>query len=348
MICAYILAGGLGERLWPLSTPEHPKQLLKLFSNKTMIRQTVDRILPLISANRIFVGTNIKQAHKIKKELFMIPEENIIIEPVFKGTAAAIGYAALHIKNKYKDSSMIVLASDHLILDEEGFRKNINIAIDEVINYDTIVTLGVKPTKPETGYGYIEIDGEFIYNKVFAVNKFYEKPNLEAAKSYIKAGRFLWNSGIFIFRTETILEEMKQYMPKHYNILKEIANLISYEDLNTDVIKKLIYNYNRFDKISIDNGIMEKSKRIKVVPSDFGWSDIGSFTSLRDVLKTDPNGNIVKNTFIRQIDSNNNIIISDNLEVGIIGMSNMVLIQSGKRLLVCSADRVQEIKKILM
>jgi len=177
MLCAYIMAGGSGERFWPLSTPDRPKQLLKLFSEKSMIRETVDRILPIIPAEHIFIGTNIKQAKGIIEELPMLPEENIVIEPSFKDTAAAIGYGALYIKHRFEDACMVVLASDHLISQQEEFRKTIGLAVKEAVNNDTIVTLGIKPSYPETGYGYIETEKKRELGTVNAVERFWEKPN---------------------------------------------------------------------------------------------------------------------------------------------------------------------------
>ncbi|PKM51018.1 MAG: mannose-1-phosphate guanyltransferase [Firmicutes bacterium HGW-Firmicutes-7] len=347
MICAYIMAGGSGERFWPLSTPEKPKQLLKLFSDKSMIRETVERILPLIPAERIFIGTNIMQAEGIKEELPMLSQGNIVIEPAFKDTAAAIGYGALYINNRYKDACMIVLASDHLIENADKFRKNLEISAREAIFNNTIVTLGIKPTRPETGYGYIETDKNITYDKIFSVDRFWEKPNRENAEEYMNAGNFLWNSGIFVFKISTILEEIERYMPKHSAILKEINEEIAAGYMNKELAEKTALYFGKFHKISIDFGVMERSTRIKVIPSDFGWNDIGSFVAFRDVFEADDNGNIILNTRVRQIDANDNIIISDDLEVGIVGISNIVLVQTGKKLLICDANRAQDIKRII-
>lgn len=347
MICAYIMAGGSGERFWPLSTPERPKQLLKLFSDKSMIRETIDRILPLIPAERIFIGTNIKQAQGIKEEVKMIPEENIVIEPMFKDTAAAIGYGALYVKHRLKDACMIVLASDHLIEDAEGFRRNIGIAAREAMENDSIVTLGIKPNRPETGYGYIQLEETFAYDKAYSVSRFWEKPNKERAQEYVESGNFLWNSGMFIFKVETIFEEIKRYMPIHHIILEEIDRVIVEGYEGEELASGTEQFFEGFQRISIDFGVMERSQRIKVIPSNFGWNDIGSFAALKDYLAKDSEGNLAKTTRLKQVDSKDNIVITDDFEVGVIGMKNCVIVQTGKKLLVCDINRLQDIKKML-
>ncbi|MGL4567408.1 MAG: mannose-1-phosphate guanylyltransferase, partial [Fusobacteriaceae bacterium] len=228
MLTAVIMAGGSGERFWPLSTPEKPKQLLKIFSDKTMIRETVDRILPIIPAERIFIATNELQEIAVKEELKDIPAENIIIEPDFKDTAAAIGYSSLIIENRFKSSlkdgekiEVVVLASDHLIKDEAIFRDVLGKAAEEARSNRVIVTLGIKPDKPETGYGYIEVKNDEVIelNEVYKVKRFREKPNLETAENYVASGKYLWNSGMFIFTTETIFKNFDVLMEEHTEVL---------------------------------------------------------------------------------------------------------------------------------
>ncbi|MBP6365420.1 MAG: mannose-1-phosphate guanylyltransferase, partial [Bacteroidales bacterium] len=202
-ITVLIMAGGSGERFWPLSTKERPKQLLKLVDQeRSLIRMTVDRILPLVSAERVFIATNAIQAEGVLEELPVIDPKNIIIEPAFRDTAAAVGFGCVVIGERFPGSTMIVLASDHLIKDEEGFREALSTAVG--IADSRIVTLGIKPTHPETGYGYLEC-GELIKGQPSRVLRFCEKPALEVAESYLESGRFLWNSGMFIFRIETMM-----------------------------------------------------------------------------------------------------------------------------------------------
>ena len=348
MLTAIIMAGGSGERFWPLSTPERPKQLLKIFSDKTMIRETVDRILPIIEAENIFIATNIIQAKEIEKELSDIPKENIIIEPAFKDTAAAIGYSSLIIENRFKNRlkdgeklEVVVLASDHLIKEEEEFRKVILIAAKEAKENGMIVTLGIKPDKPETGYGYIEVKyDEIELNSIYKVKRFREKPSQELAESYLSSGKYLWNSGMFIFTIDTIFKNFEVLMEEHSTEFKE--NLTG-EELSNKVKRY----FDKFEKISIDFGIMEYSKNIRVIPVDIGWNDIGSFNAFDEIFEKDENGNVVRGKEIRELDSKNNIVISDDLNISLLGIENLVIVKKDKELLISKKNKTQEIKKIL-
>lgn len=359
MLAAIIMAGGSGERFWPLSTPEKPKQLLKIFSDKTMIRETVDRILPIINVENIFIATNIIQAKEIEKELSDIPKENIIIEPAFKDTAAAIGYSSLIIENRFKDSlkegeklEIVVLASDHLIKEEEEFRKVILIAAKEASENGMIVTLGIKPDKPETGYGYIEAkDDEIELNSIYKVKRFREKPSQELAESYLASGKYFWNSGMFIFTTDTIFKNFEVLMEEHSTIFKEIEKELKKElkkDLTGEELSNKVKKYfDRFEKISIDFGIMEYSKNIRVIPVDIGWNDIGSFNAFDEIFEKDENGNVIRGKEIREVDSKNNIVISDDLNISLLGIENLVIVKKDKELLITKKNKIQEIKKIL-
>ncbi len=344
MLAAFIMAGGSGERFWPLSTKKRPKQLLNLVDERSMIRMTVDRILPMITAENIFIGTNEIQAHAIASELPMISKENIIIEPSFKDTAAAIGYGTIKIENQLKSIStklgntIVVLAADHLIKNEENFRKRLETAVKEA-EKGNIITLGIKPTKPETGYGYIETDECYI-GEASDVKRFWEKPNLERAEEYLAAGNYLWNSGMFIFQSSVILEEIKTYMRDHYDILSNIK-----ENLGDKTIIKR--EFEKFEKISIDFGIMEKSQLIKVIPVDFGWNDIGSFPALEDVYEADESGNIKKDVEYRQLNSKNNIVLGKGKRINTIGVTDLVIVQSDDEVLICHKNRAQDIKKII-
>ena len=355
MLTAVIMAGGSGERFWPLSTPERPKQLLKIFSDKTMIRETVDRILPIIEAENIFIATNIIQAKEIEKELSDIPKENIIIEPAFKDTAAAIGYSSLIIENRFKNRlkdgeklEVVVLASDHLIKEEEEFRKVILIASKEAKENGMIVTLGIKPDKPETGYGYIEIkDDEIELNSICKVKRFREKPSQELAESYLASGKYLWNSGMFIFTTDTIFKNFEVLMEEHSSVFKEIEKEFK-ENLTGEELSSKVKNYfDKFEKISIDFGIMEYSKNIRVIPVDIGWNDIGSFNAFDEIFEKDENGNVVRGKEIRELDSKNNIVISDDLNISLLGIENLVIVKNSNNLLITKREKIQDIKKLL-
>jgi len=348
MLTAFIMAGGSGERFWPLSTKERPKQLLKLFSEKSMIRETVDRILPIIPAERIFIGTNSIQENGIKEELPFIPEENIIIEPLFKDTAAAIGYGATIINERYPNSEMIVLASDHLIKNEENFRKRVLAGVEASKKGD-IITLGIKPTKPETGYGYIETEECYI-GEPAQVIRFWEKPSYDRAEEYVEAGNYLWNSGMFIFKIKTILESIEQNMPNHWEILCKIKeNIKKYGTNQLELFEKISEEFDKFEKISIDFGVMERARNIKVIPVDFGWNDIGSFPALDEVFEKNENGTVTKDANLVEVDSNDNIIISDKSDkkIAIIGIKDMIIVNTKDALLVCAKKDAQYIKKVL-
>ena len=353
MLTALIMAGGSGERFWPLSTPTKPKQLLSLFSNKSMIRETVDRILPIISTDKIFIATNILQVDEIKKELPDIPEENIIIEPAFKDTAAAIGYTSLIIEAKFKNLNekveVVVLASDHLIKNDENFKEVILKGSDEARENSTIVTLGIKPDKPETGYGYIEVDNNesLVLNEIYKVRRFREKPNKETAEQYLVSGKYLWNSGMFIFTTDTIFKNFEVLMPEHMEIFNKIRVEISKNKIGLELSNSVKEYFNEFEKISIDFGIMEYSKNIKVIPVSIGWNDIGSFTALSEVFSPDKTGNIIRDTETIIYDANNNIVICKDCTVSLLGVKNLIVVKNGDNILISHKDSAQDIKKIV-
>lgn len=345
MITAFIMAGGSGERFWPLSTKERPKQLLNLVSDKTMIRETVDRILPIIPAENIFIGTNAIQADGIKKELPDLPVENIIIEPSFKDTAAAIGYGATIIDSKYPDAAMIVLASDHLIKDETNFREIVLRAVEEA-KKDSIVTLGIQPDRPETGYGYIEISENTI-GKATPVIQFCEKPNIVTAIEYLDTGNFLWNSGMFIFKTSTILKELKEHAENHYETLMDIKQKLNGQT-GLELSELVKNDFEKFTKISIDYAVMENAKNIKVIPVNFGWNDIGSFPALEDVFESDKNGNVIRNAEHVMFNSTNNIVLGSGKKIiATVGLSDTVVVETDDAILVCKKSEAQHIKKIL-
>lgn len=356
MLTAIIMAGGSGERFWPLSTPEKPKQLLNIFSDKTMIRETVDRILPIIPRENIFIATNELQAKAVKSELKDIPEENIIIEPAFKDTAAAIGYSALVIENKFKDKlakdekiEVVVLASDHLIKKESEFREIVKLGAKEATNNGVIVTLGIKPNKPETGYGYIEVkeENQLILNEIYKVRRFREKPNLETAESYVASGKYLWNSGMFIFTTETIFKNFDVLMEEHTEVFQSIRKKMNTNIFGLELTNLVRDDFENFEKISIDFGIMEYSKNIRVIPVDIEWNDIGSFNALEEVFQKNDAGNIVRYCNVKELDSSDNIVIGEGTTISLLGVKDLVIVKNGENILIANKNRTQDIKKII-
>jgi len=342
-----IMAGGSGERFWPLSTKEKPKQLLSIFSKKSMIRETLDRVLTYVDIDDVFIATNELQSINIINELPEIPQLNIIIEPLFKDTAAAIAYGCMIIHKKSgTDDVIAVLASDHLITNPHEFIKSLRKA-EKVAEKGYIVTLGIKPSKPETGYGYIELKSLKI-NHPSRTLRFMEKPNYETAKKYLEQGNFVWNSGMFIFKYSTIINEFTKYIPNHVEIIKDMDNVIG-DEIGLDLSKITKPFFERFERISIDYAVMEKSQIIQCIPVDFGWNDIGSFNSLEDVFEKDEFNNIVKNVNYIQIDSNNNIVISDRdyRLITSIGLSNVIIVDTQDGLLICNKDDSQRIKELI-
>ena len=342
-----IMAGGSGERFWPLSTKERPKQLLTLVSNKSMIRETVDRVLNYVEPKDIYVATNEIQSKNIISELEDIPERNIIIEPAFKDTAAAIAYGSMIVsRDSHRDEVITVLASDHLISDVNGFIKSLEIA-DQKAREGYIVTLGIKPNRPETGYGYIQLN-ELSINIPSKAVRFMEKPNLETAIEYIEQGNYVWNSGMFIFKYSTIVNELEKYIPNHVKVINDMKKVIEMKT-GLELSNATRPYFDKFERISIDFAVMEKSQIIQCIPVDFGWNDVGGFNSLEEVFEKDEFDNIIKDVKYIQVDSNNNIVISsrESRLITSIGVSNMVIVDTEEALLICNKDDSQRIKELL-
>ncbi|MBU3133154.1 mannose-1-phosphate guanylyltransferase [Clostridium gasigenes] len=339
MLCALIMAGGKGTRFWPLSTEEKPKQFLNLIGDDTMIQMTVKRILPIIPIERIFICTCERYVGLVKKQLPKLPDRNIIIEPEGRNTAPCIALSALVMKRYYEDATMVVLPSDHLIKDENKFT-NIIIEGNEFLskNNNVILTLGMRPDRAETGYGYIKY-GENVGNNVNKVEKFVEKPNKEKAEEYLALGKYLWNGGMFIWKADTIISEIKKYIPNTFEALKCI------ETVNEEQLQELINNnYRNTDKISIDYAILEKSNDIYVIPSEIGWDDIGSWRSIERYREKDEKGNIITiNTQV--IESEQNMVINNKKRVVMIGVENILTIEKRDTIFVVNKNCMDNLKE---
>ena len=346
MLTFLIMAGGSGERFWPLSTKQKPKQLLKIFSDKSLIRLAYERILPLVDKDRIFIATNEIQVPALKEDLKELDDSRIIIEPAFRDTAAAIAYGSTMISKYYDNPTVCVLASDHLISDGDEFRRVIKIA-EGVAEEGNIVTLGIKPTYPETGYGYIEVNESKLNNPTKSLG-FREKPQLEIAKQYFESGRYLWNSGMFIFKYETIMNALKTHSLNHYETIESIKPLFAKNEgsKTAELVKDKFMN---FEKKSIDFAVMEKANNIMVIPSDFGWNDVGNYLAFEELFDKDDNGNVVRGVKSISVDSNNNIIVSDGdyQRVSLLGVKNMIVAVTKDNILVCEKNKNQDIKQIL-
>ena len=346
MLTFLIMAGGSGERFWPLSTKQKPKQLLKIFSDKSLIRLAYERVLPLVSKDQIFIATNEIQVPALKEDLTELDDSRIIIEPAFRDTAAAIAYGSTIISKYYDNPTVVVLASDHLISNGDEFRKVIKIAEKEA-EKNNIVTLGIKPTYPETGYGYIEVNDSKLNIPTKSLG-FREKPKYDLAKQYFESGKYLWNSGMFIFKYETIMDALNKYSKNHFKTINEIRNLFNKnEGIKTaELVKDKFMN---FEKKSIDFAVMEHTDNIMVIPSEFGWNDVGNYTAFEELFDKDENGNVIRNVSCISVDSSNNIIVSDGnyQRVSLLGVSNMIIAVTKNDILICEKDKNQEIKKII-
>ena len=322
MLCALIMAGGKGTRFWPLSTEEKPKQFLNLVGDNTMIQMTVNRILPIIPIERIFVCTGEKYTDYVINQLPELPKENIIVEPEGRNTAPCIALSSMIIKRKFNDASVLVLPSDHLIEKEDEFRSIILKGNDFLEkNPYNIVTLGIQPNRPETGYGYIKLKDE-IFNNIYKVDKFVEKPDENTAKKYLANGNYLWNSGMFLWKAENIINQIKNYSPEIYEALKEIETIE--EDVIGNYVKE---NYKNTTNISIDYAVLEHSKDIYVIPSDIGWDDIGTWKAVERYRDRDLDNNIVAEN-VSVIESKSNMIVNNKKRVVLIGIEEVMTLET--------------------
>lgn len=344
MLCALIMAGGKGTRFWPLSTEDKPKQFLRLLGEDTMLQTTVKRINRLVPMERIFVCTCEAYVNLVQEQLPQLNKMNIIVEPEGKNTAPCIALSAFYIKRLYHDSTMVVLPSDHLIKDEQRFIDVINSSYEySSNNEDALITLGIKPDRPETGYGYIKfrMDVERINNySIYDVETFVEKPNIEAAVEYVDDGSYLWNGGMFIWKTNAILNKIKLFTPKVYEILSKVESLN--EDQFTEYIRK---NYVSCESISIDYAIMEKSSNIKVIPCDFGWDDVGSWSAIERYREKDIDFNVIEGD-IKTIESRNNIVLSSGKKIVFYGVENLLCVDTEDMTIIINKEYMKHIKNI--
>ena len=294
-VTALIMAGGRGERFWPRSRRNMPKQFLSLTDDgKTMIQLTVERIMPLVDIKDIYIATNKDYRQLALEQLPGIPEENILCEPVGRNTAPCIGLGAVHIAKKYEDAIMLVLPSDHLIKFNKMYLTTLRDACRIAEKGTNLVTIGIMPDYPETGYGYIKFDAKEPEGGAYRVDRFVEKPSLEVAKEYLAAEEYLWNSGQFIWKVSSILENLKQYMPDTYERLLRIQEAIGTEEEEQILDRE----FHEMDSQSIDYGIMEKAKDIYILPGAFGWDDVGSWLAVERIKKTNEFGNVVNGNII--------------------------------------------------
>ncbi len=347
-IFALIMAGGVGARFWPRSREKYPKQLLPIAGEGTLIQNTVARIDGIIEKKDTFVVTNRVQKPTIIKQLPSIPPNNILVEPIGRNTAPCIGLAALFIRRIDPEAVMIVLPADHIIQDVGEFHRLVSIGVQVASETKGLVTIGIQPNRPETGYGYIQVLEEpqeknpYIDRRVYRVKTFAEKPNLQTAERFLESGDFVWNSGMFIWRIGTILEEIELHLPELHQQLQRIDAVLGTEKY----VPTLENVYGVIRSISIDYGVMEKARQVYVIKGDFGWSDVGSWDEVYRIAEKDDQGNVILGNVIIK-DVKNSIIQSNEEITGVLGVEDLIIINTDDALLVCKRGKSQDVKEIV-
>ena len=349
--CAVLLAGGRGTRFWPRSRMRTPKQLLNITGDETMLRQTVSRLTPPFGLRNFWAVTNIEQASAVRRELRGIPASHILAEPVGRNTATAIGLAAIHLAHDHGDALMAVLPSDSYVTNAAEYRRLVRAALDLARTPGNLVVLGIPPTRPETGYGYIEAGRASARPggvAAYTVRRFTEKPALPVARRYLSAGRYFWNAGMFFWRASTYLENLQRFLPATHAALSDLAKTIGTRKY-AEALRRI---YPRLDNISVDYAIMEPATRdtrtptVFVLPAKVGWSDIGSWQAVFELLASQPGANVSASPHFA-LDATGNYFWSPKKFVAAIGVDNLVLVETDDAILVCPRDRSQDVGKIV-
>ena len=340
---ALIMAGGKGERFWPRSRTSLPKQFLSLTDDgKTMIQLTVERIRPLVNLEDIYISTNAAYKSLVVEQLPGLPEQNILCEPIGRNTAPCIGLGAIHISQKYEDAIMIVLPSDHLIKHNDIFINTFTQSCKVAEKADNLVTIGITPNYPETGYGYIKYNNAKEDGEAYKVDKFVEKPSLEVALKYIESGNYLWNSGMFAWKISTILGNFKKYMPETYDGLMKIKAAIG-----TDVENKVLEaEFPNLESQSVDYGIMEKAKNIYILSGNFGWDDVGSWLAVGRIKSVNEDNNVVNGNVVT-VNTQNCIIEGSKKLIATVGLRDIIIVDTPDAILISTKENSGEIKQIL-
>lgn len=340
---ALIMAGGKGERFWPRSRVDLPKQFLSFTDdNCTMIQLTVERIRPLVDMKDIYIATNERYRKLVRQQLPDIPEENILCEPVGRNTAPCIGLGAVHMAVKDDDAVMIVLPSDHLIKDNQVFKDTFEEACILAEEGRNLVTVGITPNYPETGYGYIKYHKEHQSGKAYAVERFVEKPELETARQYLEEGTYLWNSGMFVWKVSTIMESFKVFMPSTYEGLMKIKAAVG-KGNEADVLEREFPN---LESQSVDYGIMEKASDIYTLAGNFGWDDVGSWLAVGRIKKNDNNRNVVHGNIVT-VNTEDCVIEGGDKLIAAVGLKDMVVVDTDDAILIAAKEHAGEIKQVL-
>ncbi|WP_295075947.1 mannose-1-phosphate guanylyltransferase [Ruminococcus sp.] len=340
-ITAVIMAGGRGERFWPKSRNASPKQFLSLTKDgETMIQKTVKRLLPIVETDDIYIVTNAAYKELVFEQLPAVPRENVLLEPCARNTAPCIAFAAAVISRKYEDAIMLVLPSDHLIGYEDIYINTLKKAVRAAEKGKRLVTIGITPEYPETGYGYINFGEE--KGDVYAVERFVEKPDLATAKEYLASGRYLWNSGMFVWKISSVMHNIKEFMPDIYEGAVHIGQAFGTPDF-TDVLVK---EFTAFRSESIDFGIMEKASHIYTIPGSFGWDDVGSWLAVERINETDNDNNFIDGDVIT-VDAQRTTVCGGKRLIAAVGTRDIIIVDTDDVLLVCSKNNTQDVKKVI-
>ncbi|WP_425077444.1 mannose-1-phosphate guanylyltransferase [Psychroserpens sp. S379A] len=341
---AILMAGGVGSRFWPVSTQDFPKQFHDMLgTGETLIQKTFHRLANIIPKENIFILTNERYNDLVFEQLPDVTKRQVVLEPAMRNTAPCILYAALKIQKENKDAVMIVAPSDHWIEDEVAFTENVQQAFDFCSQNDALMTLGIQPTFPNTGYGYIEFDKSNISN-IKSVNQFREKPDYETAKTFIDQGNFLWNAGIFMWSVSSVIEAYKKNQPDLFQLFEQGIDVYN-TDFEDDFIRD---NYGKAENISVDYAIMESSQNVYVLPATFDWNDLGTWGSLYDKLDKDESNNAVVNARTLTEDASGNMIRTKNDKIVVVdGLQDYIIVDKDEVLLIFPKTKEQDIKKVL-
>lgn len=341
-----IMAGGIGSRFWPMSRQSFPKQFHDILgTGKTLIQMTYERYSDFIPASNILIVTNQRYADLVKEQLPGVTDAQLLLEPVGRNTAPCIAYASYRIRKENPNAGVVVAASDHLILNKENFRRDIEYALERVKVSDDLVTLGIPPTRPDTGYGYIQyLEDEGDDGRIRKVKTFTEKPELEMAKTFLRSGDFVWNSGMFCFRAEVIVSAFQRFMPDMAELFEGIEGQLGTAE-ETNAIRE---TYAKCRNESIDFGVMEKADNVYVIPASFDWSDLGTWGSMYEHMSKDYLGNAAQGDIMIYGSANNVIRIADPKKVVVVdGLDDYIVVDTGDALLICKKENEQNIKQFV-
>lgn len=350
-VCAILLAGGRGTRFWPRSRKRTPKQLLNIAGKKTMLRETADRLAPVFGERNFWAVTNIEQAAAARRELSGVPPSQILAEPVGRNTAAAIGLAAIHLAHEHGDAIMAVLPADSYIRDGARYRTLVRAALEQARGAGNLVVLGIPPTRPETGYGYIGRGAAFAHPRgatAYEVKRFTEKPNLRLARKYVASGKYLWNAGMFFWRVSTFLDNLKRFLPATHGALMKLGKTVGTRKYST-ALRRI---YPRLENISVDFAVMEpatrnsSTRRVSAIPAKVGWSDIGSWAAVYELLASKPRANVSAGPSFT-LDAEGNYFWSPRKFVAAIGVRDLLFVETDDAILLCPRARSQDVGKIV-